>query len=68
MNNLVIDLTHGGVKISVSLKKKGENVYAYDIYGTLKSADMQMLEAYGVELLEDLSDLISSSYSASSFR
>lgn len=57
MNNLVIDLTHGGVKISVSLKKKGEDVYAYDIYGTLKSADRQMLEAYGVELLEDLSDL-----------
>ena len=57
MNNLVIDLTHGGVKISVSLKKKGENVYAYDIYGTLKSADRQMLESYGVKLLEDLSDL-----------
>lgn len=57
MNSLVIDMTHGGVKISVSLKKKGENVYAYDIYGTLKSKDIQMLEAYGVELLDDLSDL-----------
>ena len=25
MNNLVIDLTHGGVKIAISLAKKGNN-------------------------------------------
>ena len=35
-NNLVIDLTHGGVKIAVSLSKKGRKVFAYDIYNTLK--------------------------------
>jgi UDP-N-acetylmuramyl pentapeptide synthase len=58
MNNLVIDLTHGGVKISISLAKKGGNVLAYDIYGTLKGIDAKMLEVYGVELirLEELSD------------
>ena len=39
MNNLVIDLTHGGIKISVSLAKKGEKVYAYDLYDTLKDED-----------------------------
>jgi UDP-N-acetylmuramyl pentapeptide synthase len=57
MNNLVVDLTHGGVKIAVSLKKKGENVLAYDIYNTLKDEERRMLEAYGVELLDDLGEL-----------
>ncbi len=58
MNNLVIDLTHGGVKIAISLAKKGKNVLAYDIYKTLNSIDTEMLEIYGVQLieLEDLSD------------
>lgn len=58
MNNLVIDLTHGGVKIAISLAKKGRNVLAYDIYSTLKGIDAKMLEVYGVELiqLEQLAD------------
>ena len=58
MNNLVIDLTHGGVKIAISLAKKDKNVLAYDLYNTLKGIDAKMLEVYGVELiqLEELSD------------
>ena len=56
MNNLVIDLTHGGVKIAISLAKKGKNVLAYDIYNTLDSIDAKMLEIYDVELIQ-LSDL-----------
>lgn len=58
MNYLVIDLTHGGVKIAVSLAKKGKNVLAYDIYNTLNDIDSQMFEVYGIELisLDDLSD------------
>ena len=58
MNNLVIDLTHGGVKIAVSLAKKGKAVLAYDIYNTLKGIDAKMLEVYGVEVIQltDLSD------------
>lgn len=58
MNNLVIDLTHGGVKIAISLAKKGKPVLAYDIYKTLNSIDAQMLEIYDVQLieLENLSD------------
>ena len=58
MNNLVIDLTHGGVKIAISLAKKGKNVLAYDIYNTLKDIDKKMLDVYNVELiqLEDLSN------------
>ena len=58
MTSLVVDLTHGGVKIAVSLAKKGENVLAYDIYDTLKGIDAEILQAYNVEVikLENLSD------------
>ena len=58
MKILVMDLTHGGVKIAISLAKKGEKVYCHDIYNTLKDIDKQMLEIYGVELiqLEDLNE------------
>lgn len=51
MNNLVVDLTHGGVKIAITLAKKGRNVLAYDIYGTLKDIDARMLAIYGVEVI-----------------
>ena len=56
MNNLVIDLTHGGVKIAISLAKKGKNVLAYDLYNTLKPIDGKMLAIYNIEIikLEDL--------------
>ena len=56
MNNLVIDLTHGGVKIAISLAKKGRNVLAYDIYNTLNNIDAKMLDIYNVKLIQ-LSDL-----------
>lgn len=58
MNNLVVDLTHGGVKIAISLAKKGKNVLTYDIYNTLKPIDGKMLAIYNVEVirLEDLSN------------
>jgi len=58
VNILVIDLTHGGVKIAVSLAKKGKSVYCYDIYNTLKDIDRRMLDVYNVKLiqLKDLKD------------
>ena len=56
MNNLVIDLTHGGVKIAISLAKKGKAVLAYDLYDTLKSIDARMLEVYNIETIQ-LNDL-----------
>lgn len=52
MNNLVIDLTHGGVKIAISLAKNGKNVIAYDIYNTLKSIDAKMLAIYNIDLIQ----------------
>ena len=57
MNNLVIDMTHGGVKIAVSLAKKGKYVIAYDLYNTLDDIDAQMLQIYDVDLIQ-LEDLI----------
>lgn len=56
MNILVIDLTHGGVKIAVSLAKKGKSVYCFDIYNTIKNIEKRMLDIYDIELiqLEDL--------------
>lgn len=56
MNNLVIDLTHGGVKIATSLAKQGKSVLAYDIYNTLKDDDAEMLKRYNIKLIR-LSDL-----------
>ena len=56
MNHLVIDLTHGGVKIAISLAKKGKNVLAYDLYNTLDKIDAKMLNIYYVELIQ-LTDL-----------
>lgn len=58
MNNLVIDLTHGGVKIAISLAKKDKNVLAYDIYNTLDDIDEKLFEIYDIPLiqLEDLKD------------
>ena len=52
MHYLVNDLTHGGIKIAVSLAKKGKFVYAYDIYDTLNPVDRQMLEIYDVTVIE----------------
>lgn len=56
MNNLVIDLTHGGVKIAISLAKKNRNVLAYDLYNTLDDIDAKIFDIFNIELiqLEDL--------------
>ena len=59
MHYLVIDLTHGGVKISISLAKEGKLVHAYDIYNTLKPIEREMMEIYDIDIigLDDLSNL-----------
>lgn len=56
MNVFLVDLTHGGVKISSELAKSGnyENVYAYDFYNTLKSEDENLLITYDVNIIKDL--------------
>ena len=56
MNVFLVDLTHGGVKISSELAKSGiyENVFAYDLYNTLKSEDEDLLITYDVNIIKDL--------------
>ncbi|MGX8694632.1 MAG: coenzyme F430 synthase [Methanobrevibacter sp.] len=52
MQYLVIDLTHGGVKIAISLAKDGKIVNAFDIYNTLSPIDREMMEIYDVKLVD----------------
>lgn len=52
MHYLVVDLTHGGVKIAISLAKKGKIVHAYDIYNTLKPLDREMMEVYDINIID----------------
>ncbi|KZX15008.1 UDP-N-acetylmuramate--L-alanine ligase [Methanobrevibacter cuticularis] len=56
MDVLIIDLTHGGVKIAIELKKIGnfKHIFVYDIYNTLKNPDRNLLESYDIELVEDM--------------
>ena len=56
MNVFLVDLTHGGVKISSELAKSEqyENVFAYDLYNTLKDEDESLLDTYNVTILKDL--------------
>lgn len=69
MNAFLVDLTHGGVKISSELAKSGEyeNVFAYDLYGTLKEEDENFLKACGVRVLKDLDDFKEAIESYSTF-
>ncbi|MDL2246746.1 coenzyme F430 synthase [Methanobrevibacter sp. OttesenSCG-928-K11] len=61
MNNfkqcLVMDLTHGGVKIACEMTKQLDKVYAYDIYNTLKKENKDLLLRYNVEILSNLEDI-----------
>ena len=69
MNAFLVDLTHGGVKISSELAKSGEyeNVFAYDLYGTLKEEDENFLKACGVRVLKDRDDFKEANESYSTF-
>lgn len=55
MNVFLVDLTHGGVKISseLSKSKRFEKVFAYDLYNTLKEEDEHLLKTYDVTILKD---------------
>jgi len=54
MDVLVVDLTHGGVKIAVEMEKLGDfdNIWGYDIYNTLKKDDKQLLKSYNIKVLD----------------
>ena len=69
MNAFLVDLTHGGVKISSELAKSGEyeNVFAYDLYGTLKEKQENFLKTCGVGVIKSLDDFKEAIESYSSF-
>lgn len=56
MNVFLVDLTHGGVKISSELakSKKYDKVFAYDLYNTLKKEDESLLNTYNVNIIKEL--------------
>ena len=56
MNVFLVDLTHGGVKISVELSKSEafDKVFAYDLYNTLNKEDESLLKNYNVNIIRDL--------------
>jgi UDP-N-acetylmuramyl pentapeptide synthase len=56
---LVVDLTHGGVTIAIELEKLGyfSQVYAYDLYQTLKHVDIEKLLFYNIKIIKNLSDI-----------
>ncbi|MCC7551023.1 MAG: coenzyme F430 synthase [Methanobacterium sp.] len=54
MKILVVDMTHGGAKIASEFSKKNNcEVFAWDIYNTLKEKDKAILEAQGIKLVDE---------------
>ena len=56
---LIIDLTHGGVKIACEIAKKEifKEIYTYDIYSTLKKEDLNLLNLYNIKNIPNLENL-----------
>jgi len=53
MKILIVDMTHGGTKIASEFSKKHNcEVFAWDIYSTLKEKDKAELEACGIKLVD----------------
>jgi len=57
MKVLIVDMTHGGIKIALEfLKKDLDKVYAYDIYKTLKKEDINVLTKKGLIFVDKIPD------------
>ncbi|MCL2156895.1 MAG: coenzyme F430 synthase [Methanobrevibacter sp.] len=56
MNALIVDLTHGGVKIAIELSKLSyfKEIFSYDIYKTLKNKDKNLLKSKNIKLIEEI--------------
>lgn len=57
MKALIIDLTHGGVKIANELSKLSnfKEIFCFDIYNTLKDNEKDLLKSKNMNLIEDIS-------------
>ncbi|WP_321423474.1 coenzyme F430 synthase [uncultured Methanobacterium sp.] len=54
MRILVVDMTHGGTVLASEFSKRTDcKVFAWDIYQTLSQEDKSLLEAQGIELVEE---------------
>jgi coenzyme F430 synthetase len=54
MNILIVDLTHGGTILASEFSKITDcKVFAWDIYQTLSEEDKSLLEAQGIELVDE---------------
>lgn len=54
MKILIVDMTHGGTVIASEFsKKKDYDVFAWDIYHTLKDEEIKALKISGVKLVDD---------------
>ena len=56
MKALIIDLTHGGVKIATELSKLNyfKEIFCFDIYKTLKDNEKNLLNSNNINLIEDI--------------
>ncbi|MDR3223181.1 MAG: coenzyme F430 synthase [Methanobrevibacter sp.] len=59
MDVLVVDLTHGGVTIAIKLAELNyfNNIYAYDLYGTLKNQNKRELLRNNIIIIGDVCEL-----------
>lgn len=54
MKVLIVDMTHGGVKLSLEFAKNPKNeVFAWDIYNTLEENEKRVLMEAGTELVSE---------------
>jgi coenzyme F430 synthetase len=54
MKILIVDLTHGGTILASEFSKRTDcKVFAWDIYQTLSEEDKSLLEAQGIELVDE---------------
>ncbi|MDR2966580.1 MAG: coenzyme F430 synthase [Methanobacteriaceae archaeon] len=56
MKALIIDLTHGGVKIAIELSKLGyfNEIFSFDIYKTLKNNEKDLLKSKNINLIDSI--------------
>ena len=54
---LIIDATHGGIRLANEYKEKHENVFIYDIYNTLNPSQTKELKDKKVKVLGELDEI-----------
>lgn len=50
---LIVDMTHGGIKLATEFSKMGCEVFAWDIYHTLRDGQIEVLVKTGIKLVDE---------------